>query len=236
MIINIEQGTFGGRLKAGDLVGVCNIVEYIRKIKNNQDIQFHIKSDAIHDDDYCRKFYSFLVDNTNYLVSNAGSEFLNWRKVNLWDFRDISGDLVKIPNNKTKEKKIGIFKLTNYPYKVYRNWPNNMLQSLIERYSSEQYKDYEKIVCSKNDVILTNDGWKVSKDYMENINHIMTTEIFVGGDTGTTHLAFALDKGPKEMLYLNSSRALVHTLPFYLMQGKGKMETYWLDFEGTSWA
>jgi hypothetical protein len=28
---------------------------------------------------------------------------------------------------------------------------------------------------------------------------------------------------------------LIHTLPFYLLEGKGKMTTYWLDFEGTKW-
>jgi ADP-heptose:LPS heptosyltransferase len=68
---------------------------------------------------------------------------------------------------------------------------------------------------------------------MENINHIQTAEIFIGGDTGTTHFAFSLDRGPKDLIYYNSSRGLIHTLPFYLLEGKGKMATYWMDFEGT---
>jgi hypothetical protein len=35
MIINIEPGTFGGPLRMGDLVGVCNVVAHLRK-KHNQ--------------------------------------------------------------------------------------------------------------------------------------------------------------------------------------------------------
>ena len=63
----------------------------------------------------------------------------------------------------------------------------------------------------------------------------MDAEIFIGGDTGTTHFAFSLDRAPKELLYYGSSRALVHTLPFHLLNGKGRMSNYWLDFEGTTW-
>jgi hypothetical protein len=70
---------------------------------------------------------------------------------------------------------------------------------------------------------------------VQNYYHITTSEIFVGGDTGSSHFAWALDKGPKELLYYGSSRGLIHTLPFYLLQGKGKMSTYWLDCEGSTW-
>jgi hypothetical protein len=70
---------------------------------------------------------------------------------------------------------------------------------------------------------------------VQNYYHITTAEVFVGGDTGSSHFAWALDRGPKDLLYYGSSRGLIHTLPFYLMEGKGKMTTYWLDFEGTKW-
>ena len=53
--------------------------------------------------------------------------------------------------------------------------------------------------------------------------------------TGSSHFAWSLDKGPKQLLYYGSSRGLIHTLPFYLLQGKGKMSTYWLDCEGSTW-
>ena len=100
--------------------------------------------------------------------------------------------------------------------------------------STEEYKDYIKIICTKEPAYF-GEEWLNSTNFMENIQHIMEAEIFVGGDTGTTHFAFALDNGPKELIYYGSSRALVHTLPFYLLKGKGCFYHYWLDFEGSKW-
>ena len=76
---------------------------------------------------------------------------------------------------------------------------------------------------------------KISTDFMENIEHIMTAEIYHGGDTGTSHFAWALKQGPKELHYHASSRGLVHTLPFYLIEGKGKYHGYWINMENTEW-
>jgi hypothetical protein len=234
-IINIEPGTFGGPLRMGDLIGVCNVVEHLRKVNNNPEIRFHIKAEATSTDRNVQDFHSALLSLTNYFSAFEGQESLPWRRVNLWDFRDICGDLVKITNNKPMKKKIVIFPLTDAPYNTYRNWPTNLFKQLLEKYSSEEYKDYEKIICSKNG-FESNDVWKVSTDIIENLSHIMDAEIFIGGDTGTSHFAWALDRAPKDLIYYNSSRGLVHTLPFYLMQGKGRMSTYWMDFERTQWS
>jgi hypothetical protein len=235
MIINIEPGTFGGPLRMGDLVGVCNIVEHLRKTNNNPQIRFHVRAEATSTDRNVQDFHSFLISQTNYFSSFEGQESLPWRRVNLWDFRDISGDLVKIPNNKPMKKKIVIFPLFDAPYNVYRNWPRELLQQLIQKYSTEEYKDYIKIICSK-DTNYYGEEWINSTDILENLNHIMDAEIFIGGDTGTSHFAWSLDRAPKDLIYYNSSRGLIHTLPFYLLQGKGRMATYWLDFENTKWA
>ncbi len=42
MIINIEAGTFG-TVRNGDMIGVANVLEHIRKVNNNPLIQFHLK-------------------------------------------------------------------------------------------------------------------------------------------------------------------------------------------------
>jgi hypothetical protein len=232
MIINIEPGTFG-TVRNGDLIAVANVVEHLRKINNNPKIRFHLKPGSISSEKYVQDFHSFLLMTTDYFSAFEGTESLPWRRVNVWDFRDISGDLVKIPNILPMQKKIVIFPLLDAPYNQWRNWPQHVLQSLIEKYSTDEYKDYEKIICSKDTVVA--DGWINSTDFMANIQHILEAEIFIGGDTGTTHFAFALDRAPKDLLYYGSSRALVHTLPFYLLQGKGRMTNYWLDFEGSKW-
>lgn len=234
-IINIEPGTFGGPLRMGDLVAVCNVVEHLRKINNNPEIRFHVRAEATSTDRSVQDFHSFLIGMTDYFSSFEGQESLPWRRVNLWDFRDICGDLVKIPNNKPMKKKIVVFPLRDAPYNTYRNWPPHVFSQIIEKYSSSEYDDYERIICSK-DGFSANDKWQVSSDMIQNLNHIMSAEIFIGGDTGTSHFAWSLDRAPKDLIYYNSSRGLIHTLPFYLLQGKGRMSTYWMDFEGTKWA
>lgn len=233
MIINIRKGVFGDCIRNGDLIAVGNVVEHLRKVTNNPYIRFWIDPAATSSERYCQDFHSALLSLTNYFSSHEGQEELTWHRVNLWDFRDISGDLVKIPNHKEMKKKIVVFPLFDAPYNTYRNWPPHVFSQIIEKYNLPEYDDYEKIICSKDGI--TSDNWKVSTDIIDNLNHIMEAEIFVGGDTGTTHFAFALDRAPKDMIYYNSSRGLIHTLPFYLIQGKGRMANYWLDFEGTKW-
>jgi hypothetical protein len=234
MIINIRKGVFGDCIRGGDLIAVGNVVEHLRKVNNNPDIRFWIDPKATSSDRYVQDFHSFLICATDYFSTHEGREELPWRKVNLWDYRDISGDLVKIPNTKEMKKKIVIFPLTDAPYNQWRNWPPHLLPELIKKYNTEEYKDYVKIICSKNSAYY-GEEWTCSTDIIDNLNHIMDAEIFIGGDTGTTHFAFALDRAPKDLLYYGSSRALVHTLPFYLLQGKGRVTNYWLDFERTIW-
>lgn len=232
MIINIEPGTFG-TVRNGDLIAICNVIEHLRKININKDIRFHMKPGSMSNERHVELFHTWLIGFTDYFSAFEGSQSLPWRKVNVWDYRDISGDLVKIPNPLPMKKKIVVFPLLDAPYNQWRNWPGHVVQQVLDRFKGEKYDDYEKIICCK--IPLNVEGWIDSTDFMANIHHIMEAEIFVGGDTGTTHFAFALDRGPEDMIYYGSSRALVHTLPFYLLTGKGRMTNYWLDFEGTKW-
>ena len=232
MILNIEPGTFGA-VRNGDLIAVANVIEYFRKINNDPNIRFYMKEGSISNEKYVQDFYSFLIEKTDYFSAVEGTETLPWRKVNVWDFRDICGDLVKIPNTLETKKKIVVFPLMDAKYNQWRNWSGDVMQKILDTFNKPEYESYEKIICHKFDLKVN--GWTSSEDFLKNITHIMESEIFVGGDTGTTHFAFALDKGPKDLLYYGSSRALVHTLPFYLLQGKGRMTNYWMDFEGTKW-
>jgi hypothetical protein len=241
MILNIGVEVFGGRyglkLKNGDIVAVCNVVEYLRQINPEySNLKFYLLPEAVQQKDYVNKFINFLFNNTDYLSNVPGEKSLGWKYVNLWDFRCISGDLVKIPNSLSMEKKIVVFPLIDADYNEHRNWPMPVFQNILKEFNVEEYDDYEKIICVKDRHNRPDyKEWKYSYDFMDNIHHIQEAEIFVGGDTGTSHFAWALDRGPAELIYYNSSRGLVHTLPFYLIQGKGKLNTYWLDFESTQW-
>lgn len=235
MIFNISRDTFG-TIRMGDLVAVCNVIEYLRL--NNPNIKFHIKPDALDSSKHCQDFHSYLIGTTNYFSAFEGSEYLPWKKVNLWDFRALTEDRVSIPNTETQQKKIVIFPLFDAQYNTYRNWPIQRYMRYIEYYFNN-YPEYERVICIRDKNLLPlipdENVAKISTDFLTNLWHIKTAQIFVGGDTGTTHFAFSLDKPPMEMIYCMSGRGLLHTAPFYLLKGKGQIDQYWLDFEGTTW-
>ena len=57
MIYNITKSTFGTMgTRCGDLIAICNIVEYLRKTKDNPNIQFYIpkKSKKVESSKYFR--------------------------------------------------------------------------------------------------------------------------------------------------------------------------------------
>jgi len=232
MIINIYPQTFGGALRNGDLVAVGNVVEYLRKT-TSPDIKFYFYPGAVQSNDYCQKFFTFLTQNTDYFSLEEGSTALTWENINLWDFRSISGDLVKINNNRISEKKIVIFPLFNASYNVYRNWPIELFNKILSEYSQAKYASYKKIICTEDTLQI--DGMDVSTDFLTNLEHIMTSEIFVGGDTGTSHFVGALDRGPSDITYHYSGRGLLHTTPINALNGKGRVAFYWKDPQSSKW-
>ncbi len=234
MIINVPLGAFGGPLRNGDIVAVANVVEYLRKVED-KNIKFHLLPNSVSSADYCQKFLKFMLENTDYFSDNAGEKELSWKNINLWDFRGLSGDLVRIPNNKKQEKKIVICPLFNAQYNTYRNWPKHIFEKMLERFKSEAYSDYRKIICTE-ETRGHIDGWEESTDFLENLDHIMTSEIFFGGDTGTSHFVGALESGPGEILYFYSGHGLIHTTPFYSTLGKGRVIQYWHNFEQATWS
>jgi hypothetical protein len=195
----------------------------------NKPIKFHFLPGVLSDADYCQKFYRFLLENTDYFSDTAGKDILkDWNNVNLWDYRSIWGDIVKIKNKLKKSKKIVIFPIFNASYNEYRNWTPKMFEQIVNKY--KDYTRYEKIICKdKNVEVPSIVDWKISTDFMENINHIMTAEIFIGGETGTSQFVGALENGPSEIVYYYSGRSLMHTVPFNLFNGKGKMVMYFKD-------
>lgn len=234
MIVNIPVSCFGGPLRNGDLIGVVNVICHLRKTVN-PNIKFNMLSDAVSPSGHCQLFYNFLLETTDFFTRESGESVLSWQKVNLWDYRDISGDVVSIPNTIPQKKKIVVFPLFDAPYNTYRNWSIELLNNIVEKYSVSEYDSYEKIICIAGDLNMAYTGWNYSTDFITNVNHIRDAEIFVGGETGMSIYASALDNSPTELVYYYSSRALIHTTPFHIFNGKGKMKTYWLDFEGTRW-
>lgn len=232
MILDIPVGCFGGPLRTGDIMAVANVAEYLR-IKN-PGVKFHMLPGSINAADYCQKFFKFFSENTDYFSPESGGQQLSWRNVNIFDFRDITGDLVGFNNTKEMKKKIVVFPLMDAPYNHWRNWPKDIAQGILQHFSNPEYADYEKIVCSVQDFGLDLMDFTLSTDFMTNIHHIMDAEIFVGGDTGTSHFAGILNNGPRELLYYYSSRALIHSLPLHFYNGRGTLKRYYLNVDGST--
>lgn len=232
MIINVPLGAFGGPLRNGDIVAVANVVEYLRKTEN-PDVKFHLLPSSISTSDYCQKFYQFMLGATNYFSETPGEKQLMWNNISLWDFRGMSGDLVKIQNTREKEDKIVVFPIFNAEYNTYRNWPNYVFNNVI-KFNNEMYPKYKKILCVENPIDDV-EGWEQSTDFITNLEHIMTSKAFVGGDTGTSHFVGALENGPDDVAYFYSGHGLLHTTPFYSTLGKGRIIHYWHNLEQIKW-
>lgn len=235
MIYNIAQGTFGNVLRMGDIVALANVVAHFRQLQDSEHIKFFLDKNAIHAIPYCYEFYNWMISNTDYFSTVPGENYLPWRRVNLWDYRDISGDLVQIKNTHETEKKIVVCPLFDAPYNTYRNWPETVFNSIIAQ-CNEKYAGLEKILCVGPNIQINNiPGWKISTDLNETLTHIMQSQVYIGGDTGLSHFAGALARGP-EPIYWTSSRGLLHTTPInWYTNKKGTLRTYWLNFENTEW-
>lgn len=237
MIYNVNNTTFNSYgLRNGDLVAVVNFVQWFRKDQNDPGIQLYFEPGVIVDVDYVTKFYNFLLKQTDCFSVIPGDKRLPWNEVMLWDFRDIIGDHAVIENLEAQKKKIVVCPIYDAQYHSYRNWTQFMFDDILKEYS-ELYPDYEKIIGVK-DAPSTNSnlhGFEISTDFYTNLYHIMEAEIFIGGDTGTSHFASALSPGPKELIYYYNGRGMIHTLPFYLFEGRGKLKKFWLNCYGTTY-
>lgn len=231
MIFNISPVCFGGQMRMGDIVACANVVEHFRTVENNNDIKFNI-TQAVKPWEYVTEFLSWMTVNTDYFSIHSGSVNLPWQRVNLWDYRDIAGDLVTIPNNKKQENKVVVVPLFDAEYNLYRNWPQEIYNNIIQE-CNDLYPDWDKVIVHKN--LSAPNGWRSSYKLQESLDEIMTASVYYGGDTGISHFVGALANGPKP-IYYTSSRGLLHTTPInWHTNKKGVMRTYWCDFENTQW-
>lgn len=238
MIYNITKSTFGTMgTRCGDLIAICNIVEYLRKTREKPNLKFHIPKYVLNQDDYVHKFYEYLSEITDYFSKEEGYLELPFHNVSVWDIRSIIGDhvLFKNPSNNI-EHKVVVFPLYDAEYNTQRNWSIDCMNNILNE-CREQYPGYRKILCCKDnppDGLFDYSGFEVSTDFVSNIHHIETSMVFYGGDTGVSHFASVLDSGP-ELNYIYSNRCLIHTMPFYVLsEGRGNFRTFWLDFMGNS--
>lgn len=230
MIVNISPESFGGQMRMGDIIACANVVAHFRKIDNDH-VKFYI-AEAVKPWGHVMEFLSWMTMHTDYFSADPGNINLPWRHVNLWDYRDIAGDLVTIQNDRSQVNKVVVAPLFDADYNLYRNWPHEVYINIIKE-CNELYPDWDKVIVHKNLAAPT--GWRASYDLAQSLEEIMTARIYYGGDTGLSHFAGALSSGP-EPIYFTSSRGLLHTTPInWYTNKKGQLKTYYLNMENTQW-
>lgn len=237
LVYNVVPGTFNNYgIRNGDLIAIINFLSWFRKNQDKQDIRLHLTPGVLINQDYIFKFYEFLCAHTDFFSKTAGQENLPYHELMLWDFRDLIGDHAVIKNNEKQKRKLVIFPVYDAEYHSFRNWSIDLTNKKLEQLA-EKYPDYDRILCAKDmpPPTINLNGFKVSTKFFDNLFHIMESEIFVGGDTGTSHFASVLDPGPRELIYLYNGRGMIHTLPFYLLEGRGRLEKFWLNFYSTTY-
>ena len=218
MVINIQKKDFGGRLRNGDILGVCNLIEYMRIKENNPDIKFYLEDDGIEQKGFGVKFRDFLKKHSDYFSDVPGESYFQFERLNLWDFRSITKDNVKIDNSSyTKKNKVCIFPLFDAPYNIYRNWNIPLANDIIKKYS-ELYSEYDIVICIAKNLEQYYNNLELGRatlsfDFDDNLMHILDSRVFVGGATGTSLLASCLTN-PADNYFFYSAQDIFQTFPF----------------------
>lgn len=213
-VINVNRAMFGD-LRNGDMIALLNVLSFLRRETKNYDLQFYLPESEIFQAVHCKEFLTFLKANTDSFSDEPGVD-LSVPPINLWNFRGRIGDLFFInPDGYEQKKKIVICPLFDAPYNTWRNWPASLTQEIIDRFSTSEFDGYEKVLCAVSPVegVFYRD-FVLSTNFQDNLAHIIESEIFAGGDTGTSHFAGALLIGPKLYFYLEGEHSRLHTLPF----------------------
>jgi len=229
MIYDITPHNFGGPLRNGDMIAALNLLEHIRSIQKDN-AKFYLSDECVSPSKYCYEFRDWLLENTDYLSRTPGGGVINDVNVNLWDARAMSGDRVSIRNNIPMKKKICIFPLLDGQYNFYRNWSVAMTNDIISHCMKPEYSEYEKYICISGDAPFNLQDFKVSTNFLDNVIHITECSHYVGGDTGMSHFVSALDNNTRKINYYYGSVGLLHTTPFYALQGKGNINLFWNNY------
>lgn len=227
-VINVSYDNFYGQLRNGDILGICNIVGFFRNIENDNTLKIYVSDDLILQPEFGMKFFNFVKKHSDYFSEVPGEKHFSYHNINFWDFRSVIGDNITVDNSSyEKEDKVCIFPIFDAPYNIYRNWSIDLTNYILEKYQSE-YPSYDVYLCVDEKLNRYYDQVKLGRaklsfDFEKNLEHICSCKVYVGGDTGTSHLAGSLSN-PAINDYYYSCEGLLHTLPLnYKTNGTVKM-------------
>lgn len=226
--IIITPRLLGGKLRAGDMLGACNFLEFIRQQENDSNLRWYLPIELIHPQPHCMQMYSWLLNNTDYFteycpgVCPPGYQFVNLPVIpgtdatyndmyNIWNIREDVltprqrvfniPDTILLPNHEQGVwGKTVICPVMDAEYNHDRNWSLSLLQELVNNYDRTHMGP--KCILSKEEIPgLNPKSFTYSHDYAENLKHIQTCQSYIGGDTGLSHFAGSLETGPTFRTY-----------------------------------
>ena len=236
-----------GNLRMGDLIAACNFLEHIREDQNDPELRMYIPDESLFPANHVFKMRNWLLINTNYLTNFPdqlikldvipGTDETYANMYNLWNIRkdvldrkqnvfDID-DAVTLfaPSFPKKSRNYVICPLVDAPYNADRNWSLAYLQKELDKHYEDEGLYNEYIICSKEPIEGLQLGRFIySHNFEENLKHIQECRVFVGGDTGMSHFASALNPRPDCWFHYPQS-TYGTTNPFY-WKTKGRMIYY----------
>lgn len=211
--IRVYDRLFGGKLKAGDIIGSCNFLEHIRKESYEPDLQLYLPDNVIYPQSHCITMKNFVMDHTDYITDQPnnlielsvipGTDPTYSDMYNIWNIRkdvlyrrqnifDID-DCIKIPTS-SMEDIIVVVPLMDASYNYERNWDLNYTQDVLDEYFECGDDNTQFILVSKNEIPYLNlHSFQYCHDYRQSLEYIRKCRIYVGGDTGLSHAAGAID-------------------------------------------
>ena len=109
-----------------------------------------------------------------------------------------------------------------------------MFQQIIDEFSDSKYDTYERLICAKDiPTEVDTKNFRISTDFNENLQHILTSEYYIGGASGLSLFNSVLENPFKKSIYyyhytMHGAWESVFTAPFYIKH-KGKLNFYTLD-------
>lgn len=215
--IRVYNGLFSNQpLRAGDILGCCNFLEYIREQQNDPTMQLYMPDEVIFPG-HVKLLRDWLIEHTDYITTNPeqlvelqvipGTDPTYSTMYNIWNIRkdvlirrqnvfDIP-DAVKITNRIDWKDKIVIAPLMDAEYNFERNWTLHYTQKILDEiiHNPRVPSAAEYLILSQTPIHGLDLGhrWKYSHDYRANMEHIREAMVYVGGDTGLSHFAGAVD-------------------------------------------
>lgn len=228
-------------LRAGDLLALCNFLEFIRDKENKPELKFLVPDGSLCKSDHIFKMRCWLENYTDYIITDesrcdkllflpvlAGTDPTSKYRYDLWNIRkdvvkrqqnvfDIP-DAVKITRrNSVIKNKVVICPIFDAAYNVNRNWPTFFLKNAINMYRS---LGREIVVICKREYLpneIDYSGVSLCDDYYEALQHLQECSYYVGGDTGFSHFVSALKPVPLCWYYYPTT-TVGTTLPFYWLR------------------